>query len=133
MKRKHILIAEDEPGIRRMLSLVLRGGGFDVTCVEDGTEALHAVINGGRASKSFDMLITDIRMPGLTGLELIDEMAARDIRISTLVVTGYGNKGSISELAQRGFADYIIKPFTSEQLLQSVNCLLEKSAVDQKV
>ncbi len=136
MKKKHILIAEDEAQTRFTLTLLLKNEGYEVTAVSDGEEALDAIEAAFESGEMpFDLLVMDIQMPRVTGLELLDRLRHRRIQIPTLVITGYGSKDLVVELMRKGCADYLDKPFQPEELLSRVFQVIqreEKSRLQQR-
>jgi len=132
MDPKHILLAEDEQYVRVSLSAILKKAGYEVTTVEDGREALEKIIAAIDSSRPVDLLLTDIRMPGISGVELIDELERLNIVIPILVITGYGDKELIIHLMRKGCADYIDKPFDPEELLERLPPIFEKTEKSRK-
>lgn len=126
MAPKHILLAEDEHYVRLSLSAILKKAGYEVTTVEDGREALEQIMAARQSRRTVDLLLTDIRMPGISGVELIDELEKLNIVIPILVITGYGDKELVIQLMRKGCADYIDKPFDPEELLQRLPPIFEK-------
>ncbi len=127
MAPKHILLAEDEQYVRVSLSAILKKSGYEVTTVEDGREALEKIMAARHSSRPVDLLLTDIRMPGISGVELIDELERLNIMIPILVITGYGDKELIINLMRKGCADYIDKPFEPSELLERLPPIFEKT------
>ncbi|MEZ4528132.1 MAG: SpoIIE family protein phosphatase [Desulfobacterales bacterium] len=125
MDKKHILIAEDEYHNRTALSLILKMSGYEVTEAANGMIALRNLEEMQEQEKLPDLLITDIQMPEITGMELIDELRARNIRIPVLVMTGYGDKETVIELMRKGCSEYIDKPFGPEEMSARVKNVLE--------
>ncbi len=123
----HILLAEDEAHSSRVLSLILRKAGYSVTKVTDGEKALNMILDFENQGKLIDLLITDIQMPGLTGLELVSELRRRDMPINVLVITGYGDEITKSKLADEGLINYIVKPFNAEVFLKRVSQSIENN------
>lgn len=123
---RHILIADDEPGLRRSLLLVLSEAGYEVTLAEDGQAALDKILAAREEGELPDLLVTDIQMPNMSGLELIDELARREIALPSLVITGYGDKETVVELLRKGCKDFIDKPFGPEEALGRVEEVLAK-------
>ena len=123
MPEAHIVIAEDEPNTRLSLDILLRRAGYQVTMVPDGCRA-YDFINGGRDA---DLLLTDIQMPGMNGLDLIRGLKERDMHIPVIVFTGFGDKETIVELLREGCQEYIDKPFREEDLLSKIAKVLKKS------
>jgi phosphoserine phosphatase RsbU/P len=122
MSKKHILIADDEQNTLMTLQFILEVADYRVTTADNGREALDKVLDSG---SPVDLLITDIQMPGLTGLELMDELNRLKIGVPFLAITGYGNKELIAELTSRGCHKYLDKPIDEEELVECVAMLLE--------
>ncbi len=124
--RKHIFLVEDELHLRQTLILILRNAGYRVTSAEDGNEAWSQLLNLKKKSEKVDLLVTDIQMPGLSGIQLIDELEKLNIKLPSLVITGYGDKETVIELMRRGCSEYIDKPFEPSEFLKRVSIVLEK-------
>lgn len=124
--KKHIFLVEDELHLRLTLSLILRKTGFRVTAVEDGSKALKLLQEMKEKPERIDLLVTDIQMPGLTGIEIIEGIEKMNFKIPCLVITGYGNKDTVIELMRKGCSEYLDKPFEPEEFLKRVNIVLEK-------
>lgn len=124
--KKHIFLVEDELHLRHTLSLILRKAGFRVSAVEDGGKALKQLQEIKEKSEQVDLLVTDIQMPGLTGIEIIEGIGKMNLQIPCLVITGYGNKDTVIELMRKGCSEYLDKPFEPEEFLKRVNIVLEK-------
>ena len=116
---RRILVVDDDPLVRRTLALFLNRAGFAVVAVEGGMEALDLLQTAGG---TFDLLVTDQSMPGMTGRELID--AARELcpKLLALLVSGYDMSGSAEQLP----ADvlFLCKPFERGVFLDQVHALL---------
>lgn len=121
MASKHILIAEDELNMRLSLSLTLKKAGYSISQAKDGYEALKIIKDSRNGASVVDLLLIDIQMPGLTGMELIAELERLNISLPVLVITGYGYKGTANGKQYKGCADFIEKPFSAEDLLEQVN------------
>jgi serine phosphatase RsbU (regulator of sigma subunit) len=126
IEKKHIFLVEDELHLRLTLSLILRKAGFRVTAAEDGSKALKLLQELKIRSEKVDMLVTDIQVPGLTGIQIIDGIKKMDLEIPCLVITGYGSKDTVIELMRKGCSEYLDKPFEPEEFLKRVNIVLEK-------
>ncbi len=127
MTMPRILIAEDERHIRLALSLLLRQEGYEVEMAADGDEALHKLVHPD--APPFHLLITDIQMPELDGLELIDRLHERQITIPVIVITGYGNRKAAGKARRRRCAAYLDKPFQPEEILRRVADVLHRPAL----
>jgi DNA-binding response OmpR family regulator len=124
--KKHIFLVEDELHLRLTLSLILRKAGFRVSAAEDGSKALKMLQKLKEKSEEVDLLVTDIQMPGLTGLDIIDGIGKMNMKIPCLVITGYGNKDTVIRLMRKGCSEYLDKPFDPDEFLKRVNIVLEK-------
>ncbi len=106
-----ILVVDDEPSMREMLSILLRREGYDVTVARDGTAAIELL-----QREFFDMLISDIKMPDVSGVEVLRKAKEINPGIIGIMITAYGAKESIQEALRLQAADYIDKPFDVEEL-----------------
>jgi DNA-binding NtrC family response regulator len=113
-----ILIAEDEKHIRLALSLLLRQEGYEVEVAADGGEALRKLVHP--ETNPFHLLITDLQMPDLDGLELIDRLQEQRITVPVIVITGYGNREVACKVMHRRCAAYLDKPFQPDDILRRV-------------
>ncbi len=118
MCEKKILIAEDEPSLLKSLVFTLRRFHFQILGIPDGIQAVEHLINS--KNEGYDLFITDIQLPGLSGFEVIDKMRAAGIQIPILVITAYGDQKVLSEISRRNINGYLTKPFTMDDLLQRV-------------
>lgn len=125
--KSHILIADDEKHIRLALDLVLRQAGFQVSVAIDGLEAFETVVRHAGGNNPVTLIITDIFMPRIDGLEFLDLLNERGFAIPVIVITGYGNSELILRLRTRGFAGYLDKPFAPEEILSRVAKVLEEN------
>ncbi len=115
---KRVLVADDEENIRLLLGAVLRKEGYQVSVVGSAQEALRAL-----AEQSFDVLLSDIRMPGCSGLELLDQVQAKHPNVVVVMMSAFGNVDTALEAMKRGAYDYIAKPFKPDE----VTLLLKKA------
>jgi CheY-like chemotaxis protein len=126
MKVKHIILAEDEKPIRTTLTLVLEKAGYKVTAVKNGNEALDLLVSSNLKSGPVDLLITDIRMPGITGMELIDQLNENNINLPIMVITGFKSKEMVLQLMRKGCSNLIEKPFEPDEVLLRVRDVIER-------
>ena len=110
MNKKHILICDDEVGIRESLKLILKD--YRLTFCSDSKECL-----GGR---NFDLLILDIKMPKLSSLGVLRQVKEKKPDLKVIIVTGYEDTEIAAQAIQAGAVDYIIKPFEAKELLRSI-------------
>jgi nitrogen regulation protein NR(I) len=109
--RKHILIVDDEPSIRKVLGAHLRRDGYDVTVAASGVEAIETLQEEGA-----DLVITDLRMPGMDGLELLRWVKQSYPGLPVIMLTAHGTVDSAVEALKRGAQDYLTKPFDQDEL-----------------
>ena len=125
MHKNHILVVDDEENMLLTMQFILEVAGYKITTAEDGQEALERILKARNNGNPVELLITDIQMPRLTGMELIDELNRLEIGIPVLVITGYGDEEMITELSSKGCDEYLDKPFDDENLVERVVNLLE--------
>ena len=119
-----ILIVDDEPRLLRVLRLGLPEYGFDVLTASNGQEALKILFD-----KRTDVVVTDVRMPIMDGPELIYEMERVGIKLPIVVTTAYADVDTAVKTLKHGACDYIRKPFSVEELVNSVQSALRKSSI----
>ncbi len=122
---KHILIAEDQQSARFVLTFQLKKAGFTVTAVENGALALQAIRDNLNSDNQIDLLVTDIEMPEMSGLDLCGSLIALNIKIPTIVMTAYSTKNIVAELTKMECTGYLDKPFTHDELINRINKVFE--------
>ena len=116
MQTNKVLVVEDDPGVRAMLSQTLDRSGYDVQSAVDGSDALNKI-----RSNRFSLVITDVRLPKVNGLQLLGEIKQSTPQVPVIVITGYGSVQNAVEAMQVGASDYLLKPFSSEALQAAIN------------
>ncbi|NWG04036.1 MAG: response regulator [Syntrophaceae bacterium] len=117
-----ILVVDDEKEIRDFLYKALsRIGKFQVEVASSGDEALEKL-----KKESFDLVLTDLKMPKMDGLQLITEIAKLNADILTMMMTGHGTIDSALEAMKRGASDYLMKPLSLDELLVRIQKVLEE-------
>ena len=116
-----ILVVDDELGMRDLLKLELETAGFHVITAGDGQEALDWV-----EKEKFQLVITDIMMPKMDGLALLEGIKKRDVYLEVIVTTGYGQVENAVAAMKKGAYDFIQKPYSTDQILAVVEKALEK-------
>ena len=111
MARENILVVDDEPDMRDALTAALRREGLCITTAANGVEALEKV-----QGQSFDLIITDVRMPRMGGLALLQELKRTSPALPVIMMTGYGRIEDAVEAMKAGAFDYLLKPFSLEDL-----------------
>ena len=116
-----ILVADDEPHIRRILEFLLTGAGYEVQFAEDGQQALEAI-----EPFNPDLILLDVMMPKLDGYAVLEKIRSglETSRIPVIMLTAKGEKGDRVKGLGGGANDYVIKPFDQEELLLRVKNLL---------
>jgi two-component system response regulator HydG len=122
-----VLIAEDEEITLKHLVNTLTKEGYDVVGTKNGREALEKI-----SRDQFDVLITDIKMPEINGIELLDRSKEKNPEIEVLVITGFGSIGSAVEAMKKGAYEYITKPFDLDELILKVRNIREKKVLKKE-
>ncbi len=124
MDEKTILLVDDELRVRFTLALILKHHGFQVLEADSGVEALRVLAEGAECAQRVDLVVTDIKMPGMDGLELINILKQSDDPVNVLVMTGYGDREIVSRLEGMGVRGVIHKPFDGEELIAAIRAVL---------
>jgi two-component system response regulator RpfG len=119
-----VVVVDDEPGILRAVQRVLQGAGYPVDAFEDPTVALPRVRDGGVA-----ILITDLVMPGMSGLELTRHALGVAPDMAVILMTGRGDEGTAAQALRLGVWDYLQKPFGASELEAAVRNVLVRRAL----
>jgi putative nucleotidyltransferase with HDIG domain len=117
---RNLLVIDDEEAVREALYWSLAGEGYNITLTQNGQEGLKCV-----QKEEFDLVLTDLRMPKMGGLEFLKALKRRAPYTSVIIITGYGDMESAIEAMRLGASDYITKPFTPEEVRWRVNEILE--------
>lgn len=112
-----ILVVDDDPDLRHTVASILKKRGFKVAVAADGPEALEYL----RSHRS-QMVICDIEMPKMNGLDILEVIKARFPDLPVIIMTGYGDTYSVREALLRGADEYISKPFTAQELTTVLEC-----------
>ena len=116
-----ILVAEDDPSVRSFVLRALDLRGHEVTAVEDGLQALEAL-----AKESFDLLITDIVMPGLDGIGLALKVGRDHPDLPVLMMTGYSAEQQRAHNLEELITRVVLKPFTLQQICDEAEAMLKR-------
>ncbi|NQU44948.1 sigma-54-dependent Fis family transcriptional regulator [bacterium] len=119
---KRILVVDDESGMRIALREVLARQGYEVSVASDALEAIQHIEEG-----IYDLVLTDVRMPEMTGIELLERLQVRKPELPILVMTAYGTIEDAVEAMKKGASDYLLKPFSSDTIEKVVKRALERS------
>jgi DNA-binding NtrC family response regulator len=121
-------VVDDDVEICHLLSDVLKGEGFSVTAISDSLEASKAL-----RREEFDLMVTDLKMKGLRGLDLLEEAKKRAPLTPVIIITAFGTIESAIKAMKMGAYDYITKPFQIEELLLTVKKALENRLLKKEV
>src|SRR6195256_3290789 len=114
-ERKQVLIVDDEPNLRKILSAQLSRDGYDVLTAEDGEKGLEAL-----REHHIDLVITDLKMPKLDGMALLREALREDPELPIVMITAHGTIDTAVEALKTGAFDYLTKPFDKDEVRQIV-------------
>ncbi len=115
-----ILVVDDEEIIRESLSFVLKKEGYIVEEAENGNSAYDKIV-----ADSFDVVITDLEMPGMKGIQLVEEIQKLNIQTSVIIITAYGSLDTAISALRNGASDYILKPIEFDEILIKIKKLFE--------
>jgi two-component system response regulator AtoC len=111
-----ILVVDDDPGIRLLIKRLLRPEACEIIEAADGLQVL-AILNRG---EPFDVVISDLRMPAMGGIDFLDAMTTHYPQIPVIISSVHDRPEAVDEAIQKGAVHYLPKPFTREQLLDSL-------------
>jgi DNA-binding response OmpR family regulator len=116
-----VLYAEDEPATRTLVCEQLAEGGYDIQGVEDGAQAIAMI-----EKETFDVVLLDIRMPGVDGLEVLRFMKEKKIRPRVIMLTAVEDLSIAINAVKLGATDYLTKPFSLDALQECMKKVLQK-------
>src|SRR5213596_667372 len=129
MPRKTILVVDDEKPQRDILQEILTTAGYDVTSAASGEAALKFA-----KERRFDLALTDLKMTGMNGIELLQHLLALDSSIIVILLTAHGSIESAKEALRSGAFDYLEKPYDKKALLETINRALDRlNAIDTEI
>jgi len=124
----NILVIDDERAILDMLELSLSSEGYDVLTAENGEKALEIF-----EQQDYRLVLTDIQMPGIDGIEVLKRIKAMDNEAEVIVVTGHGDMDSAIAALQDGASDFITKPIRDEALILALERAKKKIAINRQL
>jgi len=127
MKDAKILLVDDETVFANNMSKLLNRRGYQVTAVNSGDAALQALTNN-----SFDVMVLDLKMPGMDGIATMHEMRKLGLFTEVLVLTGHGSIDTALEAIQLGAYDYLTKPCEIAELVSKIEAALERKTTKEK-
>jgi two-component system response regulator PilR (NtrC family) len=122
-----ILVVDDERSMREMLGILLRSDGHDLTVAESGRDAIELL-----QTQTFDLVVSDLKMPDVSGVEVIRAARAVNPGIIAILITAYGSREVIAEVGELGVDDYVEKPFNVEVLKFRIRKELERRRLRQE-
>src|SRR6266542_1275927 len=129
MARKSILVVDDEKSQREILEMILAEEGYDITTAASGEAAIKFA-----KDRRFDLALTDLKMAGMNGIELLQHLLAFDSSIIVILLTAHGSIESAKEALRRGAFDYLEKPYDKKALLDTINRALDRlDAIDTDI
>ena len=123
-----VLLVDDEPGIRHVLGALIRDFGYDVHTAESAREALEAF-----TANPFPIVVTDIRMPGIDGLALLERVRNQNPDTQVVMITGHGDMDNAVECLRLGAADFIAKPVNDDLLEHSLKRAAEQYSLREQI
>jgi two-component system, NtrC family, response regulator PilR len=123
-----ILVTDDELSMREFLKILLEKEGYAVTTAGDGKAALHALAN-----KPFDLIISDIKMPRMGGLELLERVKEIDHHLPVVLITAYASPEDAVAAMKNGAFDYITKPFRVEEIKSIIRAALARTLKEKEI
>jgi len=128
MIKGKILVVEDDEGMRIFVASALKKRGYTVSEAETGEGALEKI-----KEEPFDLIIMDVRLPGISGIEALDKIKEIDPQAIILIMTAYGKREMALEAIKKGAYDYFSKPFQIEEMEVIINRSLEKRRLEEEI
>jgi DNA-binding NtrC family response regulator len=123
-----ILVIDDDPGVRESMSRMLRGAGYTVQSAGDGEEGFDLA-----RGDAFDVILSDMRMPGLSGIDVLRKLRDVNVDASFIVMTGFGTVDTAVEAMKLGAVDFVQKPFFRDELLMRVRAAADRRQLARQV
>jgi two-component system response regulator PilR (NtrC family) len=126
-KKPALLVVDDEASIRELLEIMLKREGYDVDCATSAEDALQYV-----GKRRYDAVITDIAMPGLSGIELLSKLRQQSHDVAVIVMTAHGSTETAVEAMKLGATDYLTKPFQIDEMKIAVGSALKARDLERE-
>ena len=123
-----ILLIDDDPGVRDSMERTLRGAGYAVQSASSGEEGFEQAKGG-----SFDVILSDMRMPGISGLDILRQLRDQRVDSAFIIMTGFGTIDTAVEAMKLGAVDFVQKPFFRDELLMRVRSASERRQLARQV
>ena len=121
LRNTHLLVVDDEENLRLSLSLVCRKAGYRVSLARDAHEALQMISLAANGPDRIDLLVVDIQMPGMSGIELCKRLEKHHRKLPVIIISGYRYREVIKNLHSDSEIYYLEKPFQPEEFLEHVD------------
>ena len=125
---KSILIVDDDPEFRANLTEILADAGYETDTASTGSEAIEKA-----ATRSFDAILLDLIMPGMSGMEVLIELKKLGPKSKIIMITAFATVDNAVRAIKRGASDYIAKPFNIDDLLVSIKLVLEEARFEANI
>jgi two-component system response regulator AtoC len=125
---RHILVADDDAAIRSLLRSFLEDESYSITEATTGEEALE-----GLRGSSYDLVLLDMRLPGMTGIEVLKQLREKQGEVPVILMTAYGSPNIAIQASSLGAYGYITKPFELDDVLHTVNRYFERQTLKEEV
>ncbi|MBM3317298.1 MAG: response regulator, partial [Candidatus Eisenbacteria bacterium] len=123
-RRERILVVDDEESMRRFLTMMLEAEGYEVASVDNGADGVSRLDR-----EEFDLVIADLRMPGVDGMSVLDSVHAKHPDLAVVILTAYGSEKAAAEARRRGAFQLVEKSCRNEEILLVVRNAMELSHV----
>ncbi|MFW5873664.1 MAG: response regulator [Bacillota bacterium] len=123
--KKKVLIVDDEKNIRLTLKTALSKAGYEVETAVNGEDGLEKI------KDEFPVLLLDMKMPGMDGIQFLKEVKEKDIETKVIMITGYGSVETAVETLKLGAVDYLRKPFEPEEIISIVEDVFERHEMEE--
>jgi len=120
---KRILLIDDDPSFLAYSTFILTQSGYQVFEARDGCEALRRIEEYQSNGISLDLLVTDIRMPGMSGVSLLRQLSVLNIRLPVLIISGFLDPAGYRALKAMSYLDILVKPFKPRELIEYIERL----------
>jgi len=117
MKNPHVLIVDDDTDLTSSLNLILTSRGYRTSVADNGAQALDLLRKWCEQDALPDLVLTDLKMPVMDGMELMDQMKREDIPVRVAVATGYDDRKTLERLERRDCPYVLYKPFDAQEFL----------------
>ncbi len=123
-----ILIIDDEERFRTTMAKLLTVRGLEVSTIGDGETALKEL-----REKSYDVIILDVRMPGMSGIQVMAELRKLDPFIEVIIMTGYASVDNAKKIMELGAYDYLLKPYNIDELMEKIEAAYDRKCARQQL